>query len=333
MTKIAFFSSKPYDIHFFDTENKPYGFNIHYFDCALDENSIAMTKGFEVVCAFVNDTLNASCIEALKKNQVKLIALRSAGFNHVNIKSCQEHNITVVRVPAYSPYAVAEHTMALLLTLNRKTHKAYQRIREGNFSLNGLLGFDLHNKTIGIIGFGKIGARFAAICQGFGLKILAYDPKPAPSLSKDLSVQFVELHGLLSQSDIISLHCPLTSSNRHMINEKTIQTIKKGAVILNTGRGALIDTKALIEGLKSEHIGAVGLDVYEQESNLFFEDHSDDIIDDDILMRLTTFPNVLITAHQGFFTKEALTEIAAVTLSNIQSIISGTPCLNEITSD
>lgn len=331
--KIAFFSAKPYDKLFFDEVNKQYGFDVHYFDCFLNDSTAAMTQGFEVICAFVNDTLNAPCIKTLKKNHVRLIALRSAGFNHVDIKACHAHGIPVVRVPAYSPFAVAEHTMALLLTLNRKTHKAYHRIREGNFALNGLLGFDLHQKTIGIIGLGKIGARLASIAQGFGMRILAYDPSPDPLLSKDLSVQLVDLDPLLTQSDIISLHCPLTQSNKYMINQTSIEKMKKGIILLNTGRGALIDTQALIEGLKSKQIAAVGLDVYEQEAKLFFEDHSEDIIDDDILMRLTTFPNVLVTSHQGFFTKEALHEIATVTLSNINTVLDNNQCDNVVTLD
>lgn len=329
--KIAFFSAKPYDKLFFDIANQQYGYDIQYFDCLLNDNTVSMSHGFESVCAFVNDTLNASCIEALKKNHIQLIALRSAGFNHVDIKACLAHGLPVVRVPAYSPYAVAEHTMALLLTLNRKTHKAYHRIREGNFALNGLLGFDLHQKTIGIIGLGKIGSRLAAIANGFGMKLLAYDPSPEEALFDDLPVNQVDFETLLRESDIISLHCPLTDSNRHMINQASIHQMKKGVVILNTGRGGLIDTQSLIEGLKSEHIGAVGLDVYEQEANLFFEDHSEDIIDDDVLMRLTTFPNVLITSHQGFFTQEALHEIAEITLSNIHQVSHHQPCDNLVT--
>jgi D-lactate dehydrogenase len=330
MVKVAFFSTKPYDTSFFDVENKAYGFDIVYFNAALTSDTASLCEGFDVVCAFVNDILDKECIDVLAQYHIKTIALRSAGFNHVDISACQAHGITVVRVPAYSPYAVAEHTMALLLTLNRKIHKAYQRIREGNFALDGLLGFDLYQKTIGIIGLGTIGKRFASICHGFGMAILAYDPSPDTSFIKTCPVQFVTLPTLLKRSDIISLHCPLTDKNRHMIDSKSIQTMKDNVVLLNTGRGGLIDTKALIDGLKSKKMSAVGLDVYEQEGAVFFEDHSQDIIDDDLLMRLTTFPNVLITSHQGFFTNEALTHIASITLSNIQQLKEGKPCANEV---
>lgn len=330
MLKIAFFSTKPYDTFFFDAENKTHGFEITYFNAGLTSETASLCEGFDIVCAFVNDVLDKSCIDALAHYHIKTIALRSAGFNHVDLNACQTHGIKVVRVPAYSPYAVAEHTMALLLTLVRKTHKAYQRIREGNFALEGLLGFDLYKKTIGIIGLGTIGKRFASICQGFGMKIIAYDPAPDTTERQSCTVELVTLASLLQHSDIISLHCPLTETNRHMINSKSIQAMKDDVVLINTGRGGLIDTKALIEGLKSKKISAVGLDVYEQEGAVFFEDHSQDIIDDDMLMRLTTFPNVLITSHQGFFTKEALTHIASITLSNINTIKEGKACPNEV---
>lgn len=329
---IAFFSTKSFDKCFFDASNQQFSFNITYFEASLSYQTIPACKGFDGVCVFVNDCLDEKCIEALATLNIKFIALRSAGFNHVDINACQNHHIKVVRVPEYSSYAVAEHAMALLLTINRKTHKAYHRVREGNFSLEGLMGFNLYQKTIGLIGLGKIGKRFASICHGFGLEVLAYDNEPDMEFTKKFPVQFVEFDELLNQADIISLHCPLTVSTRHMINKESIIKMKKNVVIINTSRGGLIDSHALIDGLKEKKIAAVGLDVYEQESNVFFEDHSEDIIDDDILMRLTTFPNVLITSHQGFFTKEALIEIASVTLSNIKSLEEGSHCSNEVTS-
>lgn len=284
-------------------------------------------KGVDAVCVFVNDNLDKTCVEILAKNGVQFIVLRSAGFNHVDLKACRDNGLKVVRVPEYSPHGIAEHAMALLLTLNRKTHRAYNRIREGNFSLTGLEGFDLHGKTVGIIGLGKIGQAFSDICHGFGMQVYAYDP----CITSYKYATMSELDSLLKHSDIISLHCPLTTDTHHIINAKSIGMMKSGVYIINTGRGDLIDTHALLKSLKSGKIGGVGLDVYEQESSVFFTDHSLEIIQDDILMRLVTFPNVLITSHQGFLTKEALQEIARVTMNNLESLATNGQCINEIT--
>ncbi|SHE46296.1 D-lactate dehydrogenase [Marinitoga hydrogenitolerans DSM 16785] len=318
--KIAFFSTKKYDMDFFNKLNEKYNFDIKYFESKLNEKTAILAKGFDVVCAFVNDDLNKKVIKILKENGIKLIALRSAGFNHVDISAAKKYNIKVVHVPKYSPYAVAEHTIALILSLNRKIHKSYLRIRENNFSLDGLLGFDLHGKIVGIIGTGKIGRITANILKGFGMKILGYDKFP----NDEFIGEYVNLNTLFEKSDIISLHCPLNKDTYHIINKNTINLMKKGVMIINTSRGGLIDTKAVIDGLKSKKIGYLGLDVYEEEENIFFEDLSEEIIDDKTFLRLTTFPNVLITGHQGFFTQEALTNIAETTLENINNFKNGT---------
>ncbi|HTF81536.1 MAG TPA: 2-hydroxyacid dehydrogenase, partial [Cytophagales bacterium] len=283
------------------------------------------------VCVFVNDVLNASVIEDLAHNQVKTIALRCAGFNNVDLAAAKAHGLRVVRVPSYSPHAVAEHALALLLTLNRKTHKAYNRVREGNFSLQGLEGFDLFGKTIGVIGVGNIGRIFINIMKGFGCKILVYDIVQDPELLQQ-NVTYVPLERLFHESDVISLHCPLNAQTKYLINKDSLSLMKEHVYIVNTGRGGLIHTKDVIEYLKNGKIGGLALDVYEQESALFFSDHSADIIQDDQLLRLTTFPNVIITSHQGFFTQEALTQIAQITLNNINDIAAGRPCANEVSS-
>ncbi|KLO24730.1 MULTISPECIES: 2-hydroxyacid dehydrogenase [unclassified Marinitoga] len=312
-TKVAFFSAKKYDIEFFNRANEKYKYDIKYFESKLNEKTAILSKGFNVVCAFVNDDINVDVIKILKNNNVKLIALRSSGFNHVDIKAAKKYGIKVVHVPAYSPYSVAEHTIGLILSLNRKIHKSYLRIKENNFSLDGLLGFDLHGKTVGLIGTGKIGRIVANILKGFGMKILGYDKFP----SNEFVGEYTDLKDLFRRSDIISLHCPLNKDTYHIINEKNINLMKNGVMIINTSRGGLIDTKAVITGLKTRKIGYLGLDVYEEEENIFFEDLSEEFIDDDVFIRLTTFPNVLITGHQGFFTKEALINIAETTLENI----------------
>ncbi|MCC5792100.1 MAG: 2-hydroxyacid dehydrogenase [Legionellaceae bacterium] len=322
--KIDFFSSKPYEINYFEDISAKH--QIHYITAPLNATTAYAVRDVDAVCVFVNDDLDKKCIEILAQNGVKFIALRSAGFNHVDLKACRDNGLKVVRVPEYSPHGVAEHAMALLLTLNRKTHRAYNRVREGNFSLVGLEGFDLHGKTVGIIGLGKIGKAFSDICHGFGMQVYAYDPCITAYKNTIMS----GLDRLLKNADIISLHCPLTTDTRHIIHDKSIGMMKAGVYIINTGRGALIDTQALIQGLKSGKIGAVGLDVYEQESSVFFADHSLEIIQDDILMRLVTFPNVLITSHQGFLTQEALQEIARVTISNLESLAKDGNCINEI---
>jgi D-lactate dehydrogenase len=330
-TQIAFFDTKPYDSASFDSHNKDFGFNIHYYDSPLNKNNAILAKGSHVVCAFVNANIDAEVIDILAKNGVKLIALRSAGFNNVDLKAAQEKNIKVVRVPAYSPYAVAEHTLALMLTLNRKTHKAYSRTRDGNFALHGLIGFDMNGKTIGIIGTGKIAKILIKTLCAMGMRVLGYDIYPDYDFAKETSCfEYTSLDEIYKQSDIISLHCPLTKETEHIINDDTIAKMKDGVMIINTGRGKLIDTYALIKGLKSKKIGSAGLDVYEEEEEYFFEDRSDFVMDDDILARLLSFNNVVVTSHQAFFTKEALSNIAQTTLENIRDFVDGRPLINKV---
>lgn len=318
--RVSVFSTRPYDEHFLSQANHD-RHKLVFFEVKLSPASAQLATGHDVVCAFVNDDLSREVLEQLAKSGVKLIALRSAGFNHVDLVAAQELGLTVVRVPAYSPYAVAEHALALILALNRKLHRAYNRVREGNFSLDGLLGFDLHSKTIGIIGTGKIGVVFANMMSGFGCRLLAYDPYPNEGLES--LVSYVPLEQLLNESDVISLHCPLTPETHHVINEKSVDQMKQGVVLINTSRGALVDTPAVIEGLKEGKIGYLGLDVYEEEGDLFFEDLSNRVIQDDVFSRLLTFPNVLITGHQGFFTKEAVVNIAETTIANITTFEKG----------
>ncbi|HBG61596.1 MAG: hydroxyacid dehydrogenase [Omnitrophica WOR_2 bacterium GWF2_38_59] len=329
ITKIFFYDTKPYDQHSFETANKKYNFDIQYFNGHLNYNSAGLSQGFNVVCPFVNDTIDKKTISILKNCGVELIALRSAGYNNVDLKAAYR-NIHVVRVPSYSPYAVAEHAMALILSLNRKTHRAYYRTRDGNFSINGLLGFDLHEKTIGIIGTGKIGECLIDIALGFGMKVIAYDRYLDEKHAKERGFKYVTLEELYNESDVISLHCPLSKETYHLINEDSIKKMKKGVIIINTSRGKIIETESLIKGLKDKQIGAAGLDVYEEESQYFFEDFSSEMISDDMLARLLTFPNVLVTSHQGFFTQEALTNIANTTLQNIKDYFEGKFLENEI---
>jgi D-lactate dehydrogenase len=324
---IAFFNTKSYEQLYFDKYNTTH--TINYLPVPLNERTASLAANNDAVCCFVNDRLNAETIRQLKSAGIKLIAMRCAGFNNVDLKSVAQAGIKLVRVPAYSPYAVAEHAVALILTLNRKTHKSYNRVREGNFSLERLMGFDLHGKSIGVIGTGKIGSIFAAIMKGFGCHIYAYDVYPNDSLTKD-GVKYVQLEELLSKSDIISLHCPLMPETKYIINSNSIQLMKHGAMLINTSRGGLIETSAVVEALKSHQLGYLGIDVYEQEENLFFSDLSETIIEDDLLMRLMSFPNVLITSHQGFFTEEALTQIAQTTLANISAFESGRKLDNEV---
>ena len=318
--KIAFFSAQPYDRVFFDRYNTKH--DIIYYDAALDAKTVNLAAGCEAVCAFVNDKINAAVIDELASQGIAIIALRCAGYNNIDLPAAKDKNIQVVRVPAYSPHAVAEHAVALLLTLNRKTHKAYNRVREGNFSLDKLTGFDLFGKTVGVIGTGKIGECFCDIMLGFGSKVLAFDLIANRSLEAK-GVSFVPLLDLLEQSSVISLHCPLTEQTKHIINEQTLAHMKKGAMLINTSRGALIDTRAATEALKTGQLGYLGIDVYEQEEHLFFHNLSEEVIQDDVIMRLMGFPNVLITAHQGFFTDEALTQIAQTTLGNIDEFEAG----------
>lgn len=323
MKKIAFFDTKPYDIQSFDALNTK--FKINYFQEKLTRVTVHLAKGNDAVCVFVNDTIDSFVIDELIKMGIKLIALRSAGFNHVDLQTAS-NKIPIVRVPAYSPYAVAEHAMALLLTLNRKIHKAYARTKEFNFSLNGLTGFDFYNKTIGILGTGRIGQIFIKIAKGFGMKVIAYDLYPNPNLD----VEYVQLDELLSKSDMISVHLPLTEQTKYLINDETILKMKKGVYLVNTSRGGVIDTQALIRGLKSGIIKGAGLDVYEEESDLFFEDMSDTIIQDDVLSILVNMPNVILTSHQAFLTEEALGNIAEITLSNLESFFKDGTVNNEV---
>ncbi len=330
--KVAVFSTKSYDREFLVGANKSFGHELVFFDVHLNQETCALVLGFEAVCIFVNDTLDAGTLNELGKHGVKLVALRCAGFNNVDLIAAEKLGITVVRVPAYSPEAVAEHTVALILSLNRKLHKAHARVREGNFSLEGLLGFNLANKNVGIVGTGKIGSALAKILVGFGSNILAYDPYPN-SLCKELGVIYTDPSTLFKESDIISLHCPLTPETYHFINSKALKQMKKGVLLINTSRGAVIDTKAVIKALKSGRIAYLGLDVYEEEEDLFFEDLSNEVIQDDQFARLLAFPNVLITGHQAFFTSEALESIADTTLSNISEFEKDGTCRNQITAD
>lgn len=330
--RIAVFSAQPYDKLFFEQENSRADYALSYFDLLLNETNVDLCKGFDAVCVFVNDDLSAPVLSRLKALGVRCIALRCAGFNNVDLVAAKALGLPVVRVPAYSPEAVAEHTLALILTLNRKTHRAYNRVRESNFTLNGLLGFNLHGKTVGLIGTGQIGLATAKILTGFGCKLIAHDPHPNPDYLA-LGGEYVELKALYSRADIISLHCPLSDESQHLIDENAISLMKDGVMMINTSRGGLVDTRALIAGLKSRKVRALGLDVYEQESQLFFHDHSGEIIDDEVFERLQSFPNVLITGHQGFFTEEALTQIAQTTLGNLQCIDSGQVCANELTQN
>ena len=327
--KIAFFGAKPYDIASFDKVNEKYNYDIRYYKGHLNPNNVVLTQDTDVVCIFVNDTADAAVIDAMVDNGVKLLALRCAGFNNVDLKAAKG-KLPVVRVPAYSPYAVAEYSLALMLSLNRKIHRAYWRTRDGNFSLNGLMGFDMHGKTIGIIGTGKIAKILIRLLKGFGMRILAYDLYPDMKFAGEEGISYVSLDELYRESDIISLHCPLTDQTKYMIDKDSIDEMKEGVMIINTGRGLLINTNDLIEGLKEKKIAAAGLDVYEEEGEYFYEDKSDKIIDDDVLARLLSFNNVIVTSHQAFFTKEALHNIAETTLQNIEDFRCHRPLVNEV---
>jgi len=315
--KIAFFDSKPYDIEVFNGLNTKYGYEIRYYKNHLNHENAVLAHGFDVVCVFVNDSIDKKLVEILHGYGVKLIALRCAGFNNVDLHAALG-KIRVVRVPAYSPHAIAEYTLALMLVLNRKVHRAYYRTRDMNFALNGLMGFDMHEKTIGIIGTGKIGKVLVQLLKGFGMEVLLYDKYPDEPFAAESGAKYVPLETIFKKSDIISLNCPLSKETEYMINAKTISTMKKGVMLINTGRGKLINSKDLIEGLKDGIIGSAGLDVYEEEGEYFYEDLSDRVLPDDLLARLLNFHNVIITSHQGFFTKEALGNIATTTLENIK---------------
>lgn len=328
MIKIAFFDTKEYDKNLFDEYNKNYGYEITYLESKLNSETAPLAKGFDVVCIFVNDVVDKKTIKILKGCKVKLIALRCAGFNNVDIKNLD--GLTAVRVPAYSPYAVAEHTVALLLSIDRKIYKAYQRTRKYNFTLNGLLGFDIHGKTVGVIGAGKIGKVFINIMNGFGAKVLAYDKFIDEDLAKKMNFKYVDLDTLYKESDIISLHCPLTDENYKMINEESLSKMKDGVILINTSRGKLIDTRSLINKLETGKIGGLGLDVYEDEEEFFLNDMSNSFVRDEELSILLTMPNVVVTSHQAFFTKEALDNIAKTTCENIEEFFKTGNCKNKV---
>ena len=327
--KIAFFDTKPYDRPAFEKYGKDHNITFKYFETKLNEDTVDLAQNYDGVCAFVNDTVNAAVIDRLAEMGVRLLALRCAGFNNVDMKHAFG-KLHVFRVPAYSPYAVAEHAIALLLTSIRRIHKAYIRSKDFNFSLSGLTGFDLHGKTVGVIGTGRIGRVFIDICRGFGMKVLAYDKFPVAGLDDGDTVRYVTLDELLAGSDIISLHCPLTEETNHIIDAVALDKCKKGVVILNTSRGALVDAEALLEGIKSRKVGAACLDVYEEESDLFFEDNSGHIMEDDTLARLISMPNVIVTSHQAFLTEEALENIAETTVKNIVEFTEKKQCPNEL---
>ena len=328
-TKIIFFDIKDYDKEFFKKYEKNYNFEMTFLKVRLTEETANLTKGYDVVCGFANDNINKETIDIMVENRIKLLAMRCAGFNNVSLKDI--HNrFKVVRVPAYSPHAIAEYTVGLILAVNRKIHKAYVRTREGNFSINGLMGFDLDGKTVGIIGTGKIGQILIKILKGFEMKVIAYDLYPNQKAADELGFEYVSLDELYAKSDIISLNCPLTKDTQYMINRRSMLKMKDGVILVNTGRGQLIDSADLVEALKDKKIGAVALDVYEEEENYFFEDKSNQVIEDDILGRLLYFSNVLITSHQAYFTKEAVDAITVTTLNNIRDFVEGKPLVNEV---
>ncbi|MEO0987862.1 MAG: 2-hydroxyacid dehydrogenase [Cyanobacteria bacterium J06639_14] len=329
--KVAFFSTKPYDKQSFSTVNESYTHELVFFEPRLTPKTAALANGFPAICVFINDDLSEGTLRAIAEHGTRVIALRCAGFNNVDLNTAKELGLTVVRVPAYSPYAVAEHAVGLILMLNRKLYRAYNRVRDDNFALNGLLGFDIHGKTVGVIGTGKIGQCFAQIMRGFGCQLLAYDVYQAPACLA-MGVQYVPLLDLLAQSDIVSLHCPLIPATHHMINAESLQSLKRGAMLINTSRGGLIHTRAVIDAIESGIVGYFGTDVYEEEESLFFEDLSDTVILDETFQLLQSFPNVVITAHQGFFTREALSNIAATTLANIADAEVGRDCPNAVST-
>lgn len=331
--KITFFGTQPYDRESFDRIGGAYGFELRYHRNHLNANNAILAKGSDAVCIFVNDTADAETIGQLSELGVKLIALRCAGFNNVDLAAAARCHIPVVRVPAYSPHAVAEHAVALMLSLNRKIHRAYWRTRDGNFSLHGLLGFDMYGKTAGIIGTGKIARELIHILKGFGMDVLAHDIYPDAEYARTAGITYVPLEELYARADIISLHCPLTDQTRYMIGDVAIAHMKPGVMLINTGRGQLIHTEALIDGLKEKKVGAAGLDVYEEEAGYFYEDTSDRIMDDDVLARLLSFNNVIVTSHQGFFTREALDNIARTTLQNIADFDQHRKLVNEVRAE
>lgn len=325
--KIAVYSTKSYDRKYLELVNVKYNFDLEFFDFMLSKRTAKMAEGCQAVCIFVNDNADREVLTELAQIGVKIIALRCAGFNNVDLEAAKELGLSVVRVPAYSPEAVAEHTVGLMLTLNRRIHRAYQRTREANFSLEGLIGFNMHGRTVGVIGTGKIGLAVMRILKGFGMHILCYDPFKNPA-AEELGATYVSLDELYAHSHVITLHCPATPENYHLLNAEAFKKMKDGVMIINTSRGTLIDTQAAIEALKSRKIGALGMDVYENERELFFEDKSNEVILDDVFRRLSSCHNVLLTGHQAFLTEEALTSISDVTLSNIHALVTNQPCAN-----
>lgn len=330
--KIAVYSTKPFDRTTLEAHNGEHGHALTYYETHLHADTANLAKGFPAVSAFVNDTLDEATLVALAEGGTELIALRAAGFNNVDLDAAARHGLTVVRVPAYSPYAIAEHAVALALALNRKLHRAYNRVRDGDFSLTGLTGYDLHGKTVGVVGTGAIGRAFARIMRGFGCAVLAYDPYPNDELRGE-GVRYASLEEVLAQAHLTSLHCPLTPETHHLLNEAAFAKLRDGATVINTSRGGLVDTDAAVAALKSGRLGALGIDVYEQEEGLFFNDLSGEILHDDTIARLLTFPNVIVTAHQGFLTREALDEIAAVTLANVSAFERGEGSGNEVRAE
>lgn len=329
--RVVVFSDKPYWNRFLTQANEAFGHDLTFIDPALNSQTVALAAGYPAVCVFVNDQVDGAVLRSLRDGGTKLLALRCAGFNNVDLHTAADVGIKVVRVPAYSPHAVAEHAVSLIVTLNRKIHRAYARVREGNMALEGLLGVDLHSKTVGILGTGRIGAIVGRIMHGFGCRILAHDPYPNDQVAE--FAEYVPLSQFAAESDVISLHCPLTPETYHLVDADWLQQVKPGCMIVNTSRGALIDTQAAIQALKTGRLGSLGLDVYEEEADLFFEDLSDRVIQDDIFARLLTFPNVIITAHQGFFTQEAISQIATTTLANIREFEDGSPLTNEVSAE
>ncbi len=331
MKKIIFYSAKPYEKEFFEIENKNFRFSIDYYDVKLNATTVSLVKGYDGVCVFIHDDIDKNVLRVLSENNIKIVALRSAGYNNVDLEAAYKYKVHIVRVPKYSPYAVAEHTIALILTLNRKIHKSYMRTRELNFEIDGLLGFDLYSKTAGIIGTGNIGKIVAKILGlGFGMNVLLYDINPDYEFAKSINAKYTSLYEIYSNSDIISLHCPLTKETYHLIDKQAFSNMKQGVMLINTSRGQLINTKDLISALKAGKIGYAGLDVYEEEDEYFFEDFSTKVLPDDILARLLTFPNVIVTSHQAFFTKEALQNIAKTTFKNFDDYFNNRPLENEI---
>ncbi len=327
--RVAVFSTQAYDRRFLELANVDFGHDLVFFEPRLTEATASLAQGFEAVCVFVNDQLPRPVLEALHAGGTRVVALRSAGFNHVDLAAAEALGLVVVRVPAYSPHAVAEHTLALILALNRRLHRAYNRVREGNFALDGLLGFDLHGKVAGVVGTGRIGLEVVRVLSGIGCRLLVHDPYPNPACEA-LGARYVDLGTLFRESDLVTLHCPLSPATHHLIDGAAIATMKPGVLLVNTSRGGLVDTRAVIDGLKSGHIGHLALDVYEEEGDLFFRDLSDRVLTDDVFARLLTFPNVIITGHQAFFTAEALTNIATMTLANVRDVEVSGACANAV---